>query len=53
MTKFNNHFQVFHTSSQIDLLISASGLIIVVGVVLDIIRRIDTDMKSYNYKKFY
>ncbi len=53
MTKFNNYFGIFQTTSQIDFLISASGLIIVVGVVLDIIRRIDTDLKSYNYKKFY
>jgi len=41
------------TTSNIDFLISGSGLIIVVGVILDIIRRIDTDMKSYDYKKFY
>lgn len=40
-------------STNIDFLISGSGLIIVVGVILDIIRRIDADMKSYDYKKFY
>jgi preprotein translocase subunit SecY len=40
-------------TTQIDFLISGSGLIIVVGVILDIIRRIDADMKSYDYKKFY
>lgn len=40
-------------TTQIDFLISGAGLIIVVGVILDIIRRIDADMKSYDYKKFY
>ncbi len=40
-------------TSNIDFLISGAGLIIVVGVILDVIRRIDTDMKSFDYKKFY
>jgi preprotein translocase subunit SecY len=53
MTKLNTTFGFFTTTSNIDFLISGSGLIIVVGVILDIIRRIDTDMKSYDYKKFY
>lgn len=53
ITKLNNEFSFFPTSGHIDFLISGSGLIIVVGVILDIIRRIDTDMKSYDYKKFY
>lgn len=53
MTKVNLYFNLFPTSSQIDFLISGSGLIIVVGVILDIIRRIDTDMKSFDYKKFH
>ena len=53
MTKMNAYFNLFPTSSQIDFLISGSGLIIVVGVILDIIRRIDTDMKSFDYKKFH
>lgn len=57
ITKLNTYFAFFQVPSQhgwlIDLLISGSGLIIVVGVILDIIRRIDTDMKSFNYKKFY
>jgi preprotein translocase subunit SecY len=53
MTKVNAYFNLFPTSSQIDFLISGSGLIIVVGVILDIIRRIDTDMKSFDYKKFH
>ncbi len=53
MTKLNTMFGFFTTTSNIDFLISGSGLIIVVGVILDVIRRIDTDMKSYDYKKFY
>lgn len=57
ITKINTAFALFpvtHTTTgQIDLIISGSGLIIVVGVILDIIRRIDTDMKSFNYKRFY
>jgi preprotein translocase subunit SecY len=53
ITKLNAYFNLFPTSSQIDFLISGSGLIIVVGVILDIIRRIDTDMKSFDYKKFH
>jgi preprotein translocase subunit SecY len=54
ITKLNNQFAIFPTgASQIDFLINGAGLIIVVGVILDIIRRIDTDMKSFDYKKFY
>lgn len=55
ITKLNNEFGIFGSTgtTNIDFLISGSGLIIVVGVILDIIRRIDTDMKSFDYKKFY
>lgn len=55
MTKINASLGIFPLSgsTQIDFLISGAGLIIVVGVILDIIRRIDTDMKSFDYKKFY
>ncbi len=55
ITKLNNDLGIFPMSgsSNIDFLISGSGLIIVVGVILDIIRRIDTDMKSFDYKKFH
>lgn len=55
ITKLNTEFQFFNLSgtSRLDFLISGAGLIIVVGVVLDIIRRIDTDMKSFDYKKFH
>ncbi len=40
-------------NGNIDFLISGSGLIIVVGVILDILRRIDSDLKSFDYKRFY
>lgn len=54
MTKINNEFWFFNAGvSNIDFLISGAGIIIVVGVILDIIRRIDTDMKSFDYKKFH
>ncbi len=55
MTKINDQFGLFDMAgtSKIDFLISGAGLIIVVGVILDIIRRIDTDMKSFDYKKFH
>ncbi len=39
--------------SQIDFLISGSGLIIVVGVVLEILRRFKAESQSYDYKKFF
>ncbi|MDD2565904.1 MAG: preprotein translocase subunit SecY [Candidatus Gracilibacteria bacterium] len=40
-------------SGKIDFIISGAGLIIVVGVFLDLIRKIDTELKSYDYKRFY
>lgn len=39
--------------NNIDFLISGAGLIIVVGVVLELVRRIDTELKSYDYRRFY
>lgn len=36
----------------VDFLISASGLIIIVSVVLDIIRKVDSEMKMFDYSKF-
>ena len=39
-------------SQSVTFLISASGLIIIVSVVLDIIRKIDTEMKMFDYGKF-
>lgn len=55
MTKLNNSLGLIDMSGggNIDFLISGAGLIIVVGVVLDLVRRIDTELKSYDYKKFY
>ncbi|MCA9378078.1 preprotein translocase subunit SecY [Candidatus Peregrinibacteria bacterium] len=57
ITKLNNQFGFIDASgmqgSHIDFLISGAGLIIVVGVILDIVRRIDTEIKSFDYKKFY
>ncbi len=54
-TKINNTFGFIDISGggNIDFLISGAGLIIVVGVILDLIRRIDTELKSYDYKRFY
>ncbi len=39
-------------SSSVDFIISASWLIIIVSVVLDVIRKIDTEMKMYDYGKY-
>lgn len=36
----------------IDFIISASGLIIIVSVVLDIIRKVDSEMKMFDYSKY-
>lgn len=55
MAKINEKYPYLSvpSSQMIDLVIPGAGLIIVVGVILEILRRIDTDMKSFNYKKFY
>lgn len=54
ITKLNVTFQWLQApNNMIDLVIPGASLIIVVGVILEIIRRVDTDMKSFNYKKFY
>jgi len=56
MTKVNAITGLLDTSGaggKIDFLISGAGLIIVVGVVLELIRRVDTELKSYDYKKFF
>jgi len=54
-TKINNSLGLIDISgtSTIDFLISGAGLIIVVGVVLELIRKVDTELKSYDYKKFF
>lgn len=38
--------------TKIDFLISGSGLIIIVSVILDIIRKLDSEMKMYDYSKY-
>lgn len=39
-------------AQSVDFIISASGLIIIVSVILDIIRRIDSEMKMFDYSKY-
>lgn len=39
--------------AQIDFLVSGAGLIIVVGVILELIRRFKSESQSYNYKNFF
>ncbi len=36
----------------VDLIVTGAGLIIIVSVILDIIRRIDGDMKMFDYSKY-
>lgn len=38
---------------QIDFLISGSGLIIVVGVVLELLRRFTAELQSHDYRRFF
>lgn len=38
--------------SSVDFIISASGLIIIVSVILDVIRKVDTEMKMFDYSKY-
>jgi len=54
-TKINNTLNLIDISgtSRIDFLISGAGLIITVGVILELIRKVDTELKSYDYKKFF
>lgn len=42
----------FMTWTNIDFLISGSGLIIIVSVILDMIRKVDSEMKMYDYSKY-
>lgn len=46
-------FTKYTTLSSGDLIISGSGLIIVVGVVLELIRQIDAQMVMHDYDKLY
>jgi len=53
-SKINDTFNILPSASgKIDFLISWAWLIIVVWVVLDLLRKIDTELKSYDYKRFY
>ena len=36
----------------VDFIISSAGLIIIVSVILDLIRKVDTEMKMFDYSKF-
>jgi hypothetical protein len=38
--------------STVDFIISASGLIIIVSVILDIFRKVDSELKMYDYSKY-
>ena len=39
-------------NQSVDLIISGAGLIIIVSVILDIIRRVDGEMKMFDYSKY-
>ena len=40
------------SGSTVDFIISASGLIIIVSVILDIFRKVDSELKMYDYSKY-
>lgn len=44
-------FTRYSTLSSTDLLISGSGMIIIVGVVMDLIRQVNAQMLAHDYKK--
>lgn len=44
--------KVFQAWSHLDFLVSAAGLIIIVSVILDIVRKVDSEMKMFDYSKF-
>ena len=46
-------FTKFTTLQSSDLIISGAGLIIVVGVVLELIRQIDAQLVMHDYDKLY
>jgi preprotein translocase subunit SecY len=55
ITKINDTFGLITTTQggRLDFLINGASLIIVVGVVLDLIRKVDADLKSFDYKRFH
>lgn len=56
-TLVNNVLKQYNIPSlktvQIDFLISGSGLIIVVGVILELLRRFKAESQAYDYKRFF
>lgn len=44
--------KVFFQGTTIDFIIPAAGLIIIVAVILDIVRKVDSEMKMFDYSKF-
>ncbi|MBI5422191.1 preprotein translocase subunit SecY, partial [Candidatus Peregrinibacteria bacterium] len=46
-------FTKFTSLSSSDLIVSGSGLIIMVGVVLELIRQIDAQLIMHDYEKLY
>lgn len=40
------------SGQSVDFIISASGLIIIVSVILDLIRKVDSEMKMFDYSKY-
>jgi preprotein translocase subunit SecY len=39
-------------NQSIDFIISGAGLIIIVSVILDLIRKVDAEVKMFDYSKF-
>lgn len=53
-TNINDTFNAGSSYSwRIDFIISWAWLIIVVWTILDLIRKVDSELKSYDYKRFY
>jgi preprotein translocase subunit SecY len=44
--------KLFFEGSTVDFIIPAAGLIIIVSVILDIVRKVDSEMKMFDYSKF-
>ncbi|MDD2907873.1 MAG: preprotein translocase subunit SecY [Candidatus Gracilibacteria bacterium] len=42
----------FMGGQSVDFIISASGLIIIVSVILDMVRKVDAELKMYDYSKY-
>ncbi len=55
VSKLNDMYSLIDISgsSKIDFIISWAWLIIVVWVILDLIRKVDAELKSYDYKRFF